>query len=144
MLPKTYVESMNKHVNDDREISVKESNKITAKLNSHAKSFVKIIGIGKSFGRKDHKRAIANAVVSKDGEVAVMRGSDKDHKPDGIHMRPICNGMVGAKKSLSEMVSELLEAVLELNGEKVCKSTEEMICSMKTINDNSAKILKQI
>ena len=136
MPPETFEIAMEKHVSGDKEIDVKEGNKIAGSLGKHSKSYVKIIGIGKNHGQKDHKRAIANATVHKDGEIPILRGSDKDHKSE-IEMRPICNGMVGPKKPLSEMVSETLETILEVDGVKICKSTEDMIYSFETYNKSS-------
>ena len=133
MTPKLFENAMEKHVAGDREIDVKEGNKIAGKLGRHSKSFVKIIGIGKNHGDKDHKRAIANVTVHRDGEIPLMRGNDKDHK-DELDMRPICNGMVGPKKPLSEMVSETLETILEVNENEICKSTEEMIYAFEMYN----------
>ena len=49
-------------------------------------------------------------------------------------MRPLFNGMVGAKKSLSSMSSEVLVNILEIDSRKICKSTEEMIYSMEKCN----------
>ena len=44
--------------------------------------------------------------VNKDGEIPVMRGNDKDHKPGKLRMRPLHPGMTGPTKELSEIVSE--------------------------------------
>ena len=73
---------------------------------------------------------MANATVQRNGEIPLMKGSDKDHKKK-IQMRPICNGMVGPKKALSGIVSEVLENVSEICDHKICKSTEEMIYSFE-------------
>ena len=134
MNTKTYEMAMEEHVSKDKEISVSEANRIAGVLNKHSKCFVKIIGIGKSHGNKDHKRAVANTTVHKNGEIPIVKGTDKDHKPSGLHMRAICNGMVGPKKALSEMVSESLEAILEVNGNRICKSTEEILYMFEQYN----------
>ena len=84
MNPETYESAMEEHVSNDKEISVKEANRIAGVLNKHTKSFVKIIGIGKSHGVKYHKRAVANATVHKNGEIPTLKGTDKDHKPNGL------------------------------------------------------------
>ena len=43
---------------------------------------VKILGIGKSNG--EDKRASSNVTVHKDGEIQVLRGTDKDHNTDTV------------------------------------------------------------
>ena len=50
----TYEIAMEEHVRNDREINVSEANRIAGVLNKHAKCFVKIIGIVKIHGNKNH------------------------------------------------------------------------------------------
>ena len=63
--------------------------------------------------------------------------TDKDHKKEEtVQMRPIVNAMVGAKKTLSEMFSEVLENVLEVEeDDTICRSTEELICTFEKYNN---------
>ena len=100
------------------------------------------MGIGKNHGEKDSKRALSNATVHKNGEIPILRGTDKDHKKGNLQMRTLCNAMMGPKKPLSEMVSDVLENMLDIDTPDICESTEGMIFSIEAYN-NSKKINKK-
>ena len=78
MKSNTYLESMKEHHNGDKIINKKELNKVERKLGYHSKSVVKIFKVGQSHGQ--HKRALNNATVHVNGQIPVMKGSEKDHK----------------------------------------------------------------
>ena len=64
------------------------------------------------------------------GQVPNLKGAEKDHKEDKsrIRMRPIMNAMDGPKKTISDLYSDILEAVVESN------STEELLEAFETFN----------
>ena len=144
MRPDTYTSAMDDHTKNDKEIDFKEANKVSSVLNKHARSMAKILGIGKAYSEREHKRALANSTVHRNGEFPVMRGSDKDHKRGRLQLRPICNGMAGPKKPLSEMVSDALENILEYQDHDLCDSTEGMIHVIEKYNkENGNKNLEK-
>ena len=117
---------------------MKGANKIAKTLNEHSKDFVKILNIGKSHGQ--NKRAIVNATVHKDGQIPVLVGAFKDHKDtkEGIKMRPIMKAMSGPKRALSDMFSDVLEQVLDINNDETwCKSTEELLHAIESYNNET-------
>ena len=124
------------HIEKDIKTDVKGANKIAKTLNEHTKDFVKILNIGAAHDQT--KRALRNATVHKDGEIPVLVGTFKDHKKpeEGIKMRPIVNAMAGPKRALSDMFSDVLEQVLDVNNDEIwCKSTEELLHSIESYND---------
>ena len=135
MKSSTYLESMEEHHKNDKIIDKKELNKVERKLGYHSKSVVKIIKVGQSHGQ--HKRALQNATVHVNGQIPVMKGSEKDHKPSdkSIKMRPIVNAMDGPKRNLSDIFSDIGNAVIESSkSDVVCYSTEELLESFEAFN----------
>ena len=133
--PNIYKESMKCHTEKDLKTDMKGANKIAKTLNEHSKDFVKILNIGESHGQ--NKRAIRNATVHKDGEIPLLVGAFKDHKDtkEGIKMRPIMNAMSGPKRALSDMFSDVLEQVLDINNDEIwCKSTKELLHAIESYN----------
>ena len=108
-------------------------------MNDSSQSLTKIIGIGKS--HKQEKRAMSNVVVSKNPEIPVLSGTDKDHKEcdvGEIKMRPMVNAMMGPKKALSEIYSKVINYVVECEEtETVCKNTEELLGAFEEFNKNN-------
>ena len=62
----------------DRKINNKEANDILRKLNMHAKSFVKVLGIGKAHNQGKH--AVVNVTVHENCEIPLLTGAEKDKK----------------------------------------------------------------
>ena len=149
--PDMYRNSMEKHHKGDKEINKKELNKVERKLNEESKSVVRIFRVGEGHGQYD--RALKNATVHVNGQVPVLQGAEKDHKQSGvegeIEMRPIVNAMDGPKKTISEIFSDALMAVVEArNDGTLCSSTEELLEAFegfnKTINDNYSNHIRRI
>merc|ERR1711954_577466 len=89
------------------------------------------------------KRALKNATVHVDGQVAVLKGAEKDHKESvgKIRMRPIENAMDGPIKNISEVYSDVLSGIVESKNDGVlCSSTEELLERFESDNKNSADI----
>ena len=136
MLPKTYLEGMKEHHEDDEEISKKELNKTERKLSDHSKSLTKIFKVAEQHGQ--HKRAMGNATVHVDDQIPTLKGSEKDHKVtenNDVKMRPIVNAMDGPKKNISDIFSDIGAAIVESNNDGVlCFSTEELLESFESFN----------
>ena len=127
---------MEEHFKTDKPIDKKELNRVERLLNDHSKSVVQIYNVGLKHGHQ--KRALRNATVHVNGQVPVLRGSEKDHKQaeDKVKMRPIVNAMDGPKKTLSDIYSDLLTAVVRSSeDETLCYSTEELLETFERFNE---------
>ena len=137
MLPETFKKSMEKHYKNDKVVGKKEVNRIERKLHEHSRSVVKIFRVAEQSGQ--HDRALRNATVHTNGQTPSLRGAEKDHKAsDKIEMRPIVNAMDGPKKTVSDIYSDVLSAVVEArNDGTLCSSTEELLEAFESFNSNT-------
>ena len=119
---------MEEHVEKDNKVDEKRLNKVTKMFNESSKSFVKILGIGKT--SKQESRAMYNVHMSTNLSVPVLSGLHKVHK-SGRKMRPLVNGNTGPLSNFSDILSDVLEAYVEELRNKVdnqvCKSTENLL-----------------
>merc|ERR1711954_630276 len=88
------------------------------------------------------KRALKNATVHVDGQIAVLKGAEKDHKESvgKIRMRPIENAMDGPIKNISEVYSDVLLGIVKSKNTGVlCSSTEELLEKFESDNKRTAE-----
>ena len=134
--PDKYKDSMEEHVKNDRNISKKELNKIERKLNDHSKSTARMFKIADNHGQ--FKRAMRNSTVHQNGQLPIMKGAEKDHKPvknNVVKMRPMLNTMDGPKKNISDTYSDIIDAIVKSNDEGyLCSSTEELLATFEEYN----------
>ena len=76
-------------------------------------------------------------IAIKEGKISVRKAKDKDHIP----MVFICNGMVGLKKPLLAMKSEVLGSISEINDAHICKSMFEKFNDSSMITKKKSKSL---
>ena len=133
-IPQNYINDMQVHIQNHKEVSDKYVNSVTKKFNDTSKGFVKIVQIGKKSGQVN--RALGNVHVPNYSEIPTLRGLHKDHK-EGRKKRAVVNGNVGPVAPLSNIISKILEPYLnELKSKigKTVENTEELISAFEKYN----------
>ena len=133
-----YVRKMEKHVENDDIVSMKEVRKIEKKLNEHSEHIVNITNAGESNG---HTKRIKSNLKSSDNQVPILSGTHKDHKnnfdeENGPDLRPIMGATVGPNVALSNFLArEILKKITEEASEgNDCESTEELLDKFEEYN----------
>ena len=130
---------MDKHIREDKIVDTKEVKKIENKLNRHMAFWTKILKPGEN---NNHIRRIKSNLITKDNQIPILRGTNKDHKEvadkvAGPDVRPIMGAMVGPNLGLSELGSLIVRKIAD-NADTglVAKSTEEVISKFEEFNKN--------
>lgn len=139
--PDNYVEAMEKHIEGDKEISKDDLNKVENTINGHAVMFQRFLKIGNKW---DQQQRVKEAMISKGGKVPKLFGLRKDHKTipagqkeKGPPTRPVCGASSSINGQLSHLISEILNRLadsMENITQTECKSQEEMIASIESVN----------
>ena len=145
----TTISELRCHIKDDLEISWDQVHSVQKAVNDHCKWLKRIFGVGVNWGHED--RFNIN-MVDKSEVVAPLYLLVKDHKnwsvdsTDQPPSRPLCSGIQGFNRHLSEMLSIILEPLSHATQGNDIDSTSgllEKICelnSRKRANDLEDKI----
>ena len=127
-----YIERMEPHVANDREINWDEKESIEKTLNGHSIQMGRWLRLGQRHGNDDRIKA---ALKNKNAHIPVMKGADKDHKSGfdegvGPPLRPIVGADEAPNTQISSIMTEILQALaleLDKNENTMCLSTEELL-----------------
>ena len=135
---KNYITKVQKHIEKDAIISIKEVGRIERKLNEHADHATKMVMAGEN---TDQKGRIKSNFKTKDNQIPVLHGTSKDHKEvldpeEGPEVRPIMGAVVGPNVALSDFIGrEIVRRVIDsANSDTICKSTEELLSRFEAYN----------
>ena len=134
----TYQKAGNKHTSKDSEVGWKEVKEIQGRLNGNLSMLQKVFNVGKSHG---HTSRVRETWINKSMQVCPMYLTYKDHKGwksgDGTipPTRPIASGNSGMNPHLSEILSDVIEPIvdnMEEGNEAI--STEDFVASLMELN----------
>ena len=128
---------MDKHIGEDKVLNENEVKRLENKLNRHMTFWVGILKPGENV--KQMRRVKSN-LITKDGQIPVLRGTSKDHKEAkdkvrGPDVRPIMGAIVGPNIGLSEIGSIIVRKIAD-NADVglVARSTEEVLNKFEKYN----------
>ena len=141
MSRRAYEESGNKHVKGDLVVGWDDLKEAQTRLNGHVAMMVKIFKIGKNW---EHEDRIRETMMGESLSVCPVSLLYKDHKgwKNGSGTIPptrsVAGGHVGMNLHLSEIISDILEPIVETltEGEEVI-STEDLVANVEETNDEN-------
>ena len=141
MSRRAYEDSGKKHVGDDKIVGWEELKEAQTRLNGHVAMMAKIFKVGKS---SEHQDRVRETMMGESLSVCPVSLLYKDHKgwnPGSGSVPPtrhVAGGHVGMNLHLSELVSDILEPVVDTikEGEEVI-STEDMVANLEDINEDN-------
>ena len=135
----TYELAGMKHVKEDEVVGNEVLSEAQREINGHVAMMTKIFKIGKSWNHQDRVR---ETLMGESMSVCPVSLLYKDHKgwvPGGGSKpptRPVAGGHLGINLHISEVVSDILDPVVELvEGGKEIISTEDMVAKVEMLND---------
>ena len=144
---KNMTDKMDKHVKDDKILSVKEAKRLENKLNRHMDFWSKFLKAGE---KNKQMRKVKSNLVTKDSQFPILRGTSKDHKKAldelvGPDLRPIMGAIVGPNVGLSEVGSIIVRKISDnADNGSVAKSTEEVLNKFEIFNKRRLKITPKL
>ena len=107
---------------DDKKVNRKELKKIEKEINDNTRMLVKVMNMGEN---NDHLQRILDSKLTSSEQAAPMYFMYKDHKESG-GWRPVVSGCSSNTLGLSNLVSEMIEAVCSAvkNPYEVISSTD--------------------
>ena len=136
---KTYLKAGNKHTNKDKEVNLEQIKGTQADLNGNMAMIIKFCRMGAKWNHGDRMRG---TTINGSENVCPMYLSYKDHKgwtgTDGkpAPTRPIASGNVGMNIHISEVVSEIIEPVVDsFEGGNEAISSEDLMASLMGLNE---------
>ena len=136
---------MDKHICNDKVLTVKEVKRLENKLNKHMNYWSRILKPGQN---RNQSRRVKSNFVTIDNQIPVLRGTSKDHKEAedktvGPDFRPIMGAIVGPNIGLSELGSMIVRKIADnADGGLVAKSTEEVLNKFETFNKRRLDVPK--
>ena len=110
-------------------------------LNAHSIQTGHILRMGENHG---HWSRIKSALVNHFGHIPVLYGLVKDHKDkkegEPLPSRPVCGADKGLNTQLSQVLAQVVAAIaMDMDEKKdaVCRSTEEMIVDIESVNERT-------
>jgi hypothetical protein len=135
-----YVKKMDKHIETDEIITMKEVKRIEKNINEHAEQLVRIINAGVDTGQT---KRIKSNLKTIDNQIPILSGTHKDHKKIkdellGPDLRPIMGATVGTNVALTNFIArDILRKVAdEASVGYDRKSTEEVLSKFEEFNEN--------
>ena len=132
-----YLESGKKHVQKDVEIQPHDLLQIQSNVNTHCEWLSQIFNVGANWEQSERA---GNNFIDKSESVAPMYLLVKDHKGwSESHgcappSRPVCSGLRGFNKHLSELVSLILEPLSHASGGSDVNSTGSFLSKIDKLN----------
>lgn len=134
----TYTECGRVHTKGDTVVGWEELKKSQNELNGHCSMMIKILGIGKAW---DHSNRVRETMLGEAMATCPLSLLYKDHrgwtKDQGTvpPTRPIAGGHLGMNLYLSEIVSELVEPLVDTHvGGREVISTKDLIARLVELN----------
>ena len=128
----TYLKLGDAHTAGDRLVSSQEIREIEKQLNGHSSMWIKMTGMAERHGQESRTR---ESKISRSQNIARMRLLLKDHKKK-LCTRPVVSGCDSHTLGLSNMVSDLLEAVCNsVDDPFEVISTEDMLARIRECNE---------
>ena len=134
----TYVECGLSHTKGDQHVTWDDLKGAQSEINGHTSMIIKIFDIGKSW---EHTSRIRETMLGETMATCPLSLLFKDHK--GWHKelgttpptRPVAGGHLGMNLHLSEVISDLVEPLVDkYMGGRECISTEDMIAKLEGNN----------
>ena len=125
------------HIKNDAIVTDAEKESLETLMNAHGIMWTRILNAGQNF---NHEERIRKNMLNENCEVAPLYTLRKDHKvcvdkTKGPPTRPICGAESCYNGKMSHLLSRILTPVKE-ESETSCRSTEEMLAAIKTVNEN--------
>ena len=140
-LPSTYKEAAKVHLEKDEEVTWDELNKVEVLINRHTTALRKILSLGENHPCR--LQQLQGALKSEASPAPTLYLTWKDHKPYEVvpPTRPVCSGTVGPLARSSEILSMIINKVMDQDeGGIECLSSEEM---QRAITDANLDIKEQ-
>ena len=141
MSRRAYEDSGKKHMMGDVKVGWDFLKEAQTRINGHVAMLAKIFKVGKSW---DHQDRVRETIIGDSLSVCPISLLYKDHKgwkPESGTVPPtrhVAGGHVGMNLHLSELVSDILEPLVETirEGEEVI-STEDLIANTEEVNEDN-------
>ena len=143
----SYVRQGQVHIKDDREVGEEEIKVIQNKVNTTARTIVKIFRVGESGRGKNQERTL-DAYSTTSCIIPPLSINPKDHKEGEKNgdpkSRPVCDGSSCQNSRLSDVLCEILTPVAkEMEGESEVESSEELLNVIEKINDETRRKIEK-
>ena len=129
------------HTSKDKKVSQIEIDKVEAEINGNVSLLIKFFRLGQGWNQV---RRVRETMLTGSQAICPLYLTFKDHKGWSAESgkppptRPIAGGNVGLNLSLSEVISEVCEAlVIHAEESKEVISTEDMIARIKELNERN-------
>jgi len=138
--PDNYREACAPHHTNDVEIDELDHTKAQKEINAHATMWTKILNVSQAYGTNSVTRSKNNLLVE-NSSLASLYVLRKDHKNSndatvGPPCRPVCGASSAYNRKLSFLISKLIRPLWK-DDAHVCCSSEEMLASIKAVNDQN-------
>ena len=137
----TYLECGTSHTEKDSIVGWDDLKQSQNEINGHTSMMIKIFDIGRAW---DHTSRVRETMLGEAMATCPLSLLYKDHKGWNSGMgtvpptRPVAGGHMGMNLHLSEVVSDLIEPLVDkYEGGKECISTEDMIAKVVDMNVNN-------
>ena len=137
----TYLACGLSHTKGDRQVDWDDLKLAQSELNGHTSMMIKIFNIGRTW---EHTHRIRESMLGETMATCPLSLLYKDHKGWASHMgtcpptRPVVSGNMGMNIHLSEVVSDLIEPLVDkYMGGRESISTEDMIAKFMGLNEDN-------
>ena len=126
---KEYIQMGEVHTSKDTEVCEEKAKEVQRALNGHMSMWLKITNMGENW---DHTERMRETCLNHSCSVSALYLLIKDHKPtkpgDLPATRPVCSGCNGMDVHLSNILSEIIDAIANSMEDKIeVVSTEDFI-----------------
>ena len=137
----TYLECGKSHTRGDVEVGWDDLKLAQSELNGHTSMMIKIFNIGRAW---EHTHRVRESMLGESMATCPLSLLYKDHKGWESHMRtcpptrPVAGGHMGMNLHLSEVISDLVEPMVDkFVGGRESISTEDMIAKFVSLNESN-------
>ena len=137
----TYLECGKSHTMGDVEVGWDDLKLAQSELNGHTSMMIKIFNIGRAW---EHMHRVRESILEESMATCPLSLLYKDHKGWESHMRtcpptrPVAGGHMGMNLHLSEVISDLVEPMVDKFEEgRESISTEDMIAKFVSLNETN-------
>ena len=147
-----YKQACEPHIEADEIITEKHHLELQNQANAHSTFWTRILQAGFEVDNDNGKfhahDRIKKNMLSHDSAVAPLYVLRKDHKHcenenSGPPTRPVCGADVAYNKRLSHLLSMIIKPIW-CNNTNTCTSTEDMMASLKTVNDRLSETREDV
>ena len=141
MSRETYLECGKSHTKGDEHIGWEDLKLAQSEINGHTSMIIKIFSIGRSW---EHTHRVRESMLGDSMATCPLSLLYKDHKGWSSNMstcpptRPVAGGHMGMNLHLSEVISDLVEPLVDMYvGGRESISTEDMIAKVVGLNEKN-------